>query len=113
MLSFLQCVSCLLDVRAELVVTSLEQRNTFRHAARHLKPFENEFVADDTRGTVEIMAMDRAVLLPSSISSKFSYREGGRGDDCSLSVLSTFHVWDCSFTLPTNKLQHSRAQRKQ
>ena len=87
-------------------MTSLEQRNTFRHAARHLKPFENEFVADDIRGTGEIMAMNRAVLLPSSNSSKFSYREGGRGDDCSLSVLSTFHVWDCSFTLPTNKLQH-------
>ena len=62
-------------------------------------------MVDDTRGTVEIMAMDRAVLLPSSNSSKFSYREGGRGDDCSLSVLSTFHVWDCRYTLPTNSRQ--------
>ena len=66
--------------------------------------FESEFVADDIRGTgtVEIIATHLPVLLPSSNSAEFSYREGGRGDDCSLSVLSTFHAWDCSYTLLTN-----------
>ena len=31
-------VSCLLDVRAELNVTSLKQKDTFRHPARQVKP---------------------------------------------------------------------------
>ena len=66
--------------------------------------FESEFVADDIRGTgtVEIIATHLAVLLPSSNSAEFSYREGGRGDDYALFALSTFHAWDCSYTLPTN-----------
>ena len=61
-------------------------------------------MADDIRGTgtVEIIAINLAVLLPSSNSAEFSYREGGRGDDYALFALSTFHVWDCSNTLPTN-----------
>ena len=68
-------------------------------------------MADDIRGTgtVEIMTMDRAVLLPSSNCAEFSYREGGRGCDYALSVLSTFHVWDCRYTLPTNSRQTNRS----
>ena len=66
-------------------------------------------MVDDTRGTVEIMAMDRAVLLPSSNSAKFSHREGWRGSEYALSVLSTFHVWDCRYTLPTNSRQTNRS----
>ena len=72
---FLQYVSCLLDIRAELVVTSLTKKYISSCSATG-EMVENQLVANDTRGTVEIMTIHRAVLLPSSNSAKFSHRHG-------------------------------------
>ena len=84
--SFLQYASCLLDIRAELVVTSLTKKYISSCSATG-EMVENQLVANDIRGTVEIMTIHRAVLLPSSNSAKFSYRDGWRGSECRSSSL--------------------------
>ena len=85
-LLFLQYASCLLDIRAELVVTSLTKKYISSCSATG-EMVENQLVANDIRGTVEIMTIHRAVLLPSSNSAKFSHRDGWRGSECRSSSL--------------------------
>ena len=75
MLSFSHYVSCLLDIRAELVMTSLTKAYISSCSATS-ETFENQLVANDIRGSVEIMTIHRFVLLPSSNAAKFSYRDG-------------------------------------
>ena len=71
---FVQQVSCLLDIRAELVVTSVHQETHF--VMKRGETFENSSWQRHPWNRQEIMTIHRAVLLPSSNSAKFSYRDG-------------------------------------
>ena len=75
---FFHYVSCLLDIRAELVMTSLRKAYISSCSATS-GTFEDHLVANDIRGSVEIMTIHRPVLLPSSNTAKFSYRDGWHG----------------------------------
>ena len=97
-LSFLQNVSCLLDVRAEPDVTSLT-KNTLRHAARGQRhPWYRR----------DIMTIHRAVLLPSSNRAKFSYRDGWHGCEYRSPSLSNVSRSGCQ-THAANKINTDRS----
>ena len=92
--SFLQYVSCLLDVRAKPDVTSTT-KNTLRHAARAQRhPWYRR----------DIMTFHLAVLLPYSNSAKFSYRDGWHGCEYRSSSLSSVSRSGCQ-THAANKFK--------
>ena len=86
----------------------LEVRNTFRHATRQVKPLR--IISWLTTFVVPLrsLRMDRAVLLPSSDSAKFSYRDGLHGCECRSPSLLSVSRMGCQ-THAANKIDTGRS----